>query len=105
MIVVVVVVDSGTSCGGGLKRAERVKKPRFHPPLTGLFSALSTRALSGYLVVVFSELSKLSLFGADSLSRSVHCAPDENDRPSEQTEIFKSTSVYVPVYISELTRT
>ena len=88
-----------------MKRAERVKKPRFHPPLTGLFSALSTRALSGYLVVVFSELSKLSLFGADSLSRSVHCAPDENDRPSEQTEIFKSTSVYVPVYISELTRT
>ena len=69
------------------------------------FSALSTRALSGYLVVVFSELSKLSLFGADSLSRSVHCAPDENDRPSEQTEIFKLTSVYVPVYISELTRT
>ena len=38
-------------------------------------------------------------------SRSVHCAPDENDRPSEQTKIFKLTSVFVPVYISELTRT
>ena len=46
------------------------------------------------------------LFGTDSLSRSVHCAPDENDRPSEQTKnFFKLTSVYVPVYISELTRT
>ena len=65
----------------------------------------STRALSGYLVVVFSGPIWLSLFGADSLSRSVHCAPDENDRPSEQTKIFKLTSVYVPVYISELTRT
>ena len=35
----------------------------------------------------------------------VHCAPDENDRPSEQNKIFKLASVYVPVYISELTRT
>ena len=69
------------------------------------FSALSTRALSGYLVEVFSGPSLLSLFGADSLSRSVHYAPDENDRPSKQTKIFKLTSVYVPVYISELTRT
>ena len=34
----------------------------------------------------------------------VHCAPDENG-PSEQNKIFKLTSVYVPVYISELTRT
>ena len=65
----------------------------------------STRALSGYLVVVFSEPSWLSLFGADSLSRFVHCAPDENDRPSEQTKSFKLTSVYVPFYISELSRT
>ena len=40
----------------------------------------STRALSGYLVVVFSGPTWLSLFGADCLSRSVHCAPDENDR-------------------------
>ena len=61
--------------------------------------------LRGYLVIVFFEPSRLSLFGADSLSRSVHCAPDENDRPSEQTKIFKLTSVSVPVYISELTRT
>ena len=35
----------------------------------------------------------------------IHCASDENDRPSEQTKIFKLTSVYVPVYISEFTRT
>ena len=66
------------------------------------------RALLSYSVVVFSEPSlpsRLSHFGADSLSRSVHCAPDENDRPSEQTKIFKLTSVYVPVYISELTKT
>ena len=69
------------------------------------FSALSTRTLSGYLGEVFSGPSWLSPFGADSLSRSVHCAPDENDRPSEQTKIFKITSVYVPVHISELTRT
>ena len=42
----------------------------------------------------------------DSLSRSVHRAPDENDRPSEQTIItFKLPSVYVSVYISETTRT
>ena len=33
--------------------------------------------------------------------------PDENDWPSEQTLTFKllSHSVYVPLYISELTRT
>ena len=73
-------------------------KTRFNLPL-------SARALLGYLVEVFSGPSCLSLFGADSLSRSDHCAPDENDRPSEQTKIFKLTSVYVPVYISELTRT
>ena len=65
------------------------------------FSPLSTRALSGFLAEVFSEPSCLSLFGADSLSSSVHCAPDENDRPSEQTKIFKLTSVCVPVYISD----
>ena len=43
------------------------------------FTDLLTRALSGYLVAVFSEPSWLSFFGADSLSRSVHCAPDENE--------------------------
>ena len=37
------------------------------------------------------------------VSNVVHCAPDENDRPSERTKCFKITSVYVPVYISELT--
>ena len=42
----------------------------------------------GYLVEVFSGPSWLYPFGADSLSRSVHCAPDENDRPSERTKIF-----------------
>ena len=42
---------------------------------------------------------------ADSPSSSVHCAPDENDWPSEQTKTFKLPSVYVPVYINELTRT
>ena len=89
----------------GLKRAERESKTRFHPRLTVFFSALLTCALSGYLVEVFSEPSWLYPFGADSLSRSVHCAPDENDRPSERTKFFKITSVYVPVYIGELTRT
>ena len=44
-------------------------------------------------------------YSADSLSRSVHCVPDENDRPSEQTITFKLTSVHLPVYISELTKT
>ena len=35
-----------------------------------------------------------------------HCALDENDRPSEKDCLtFKLPSVYVPVYISELTRT
>ena len=63
------------------------------------------RALSGYLVDGFLRTELAFPFGADSISRSVHCAPDENDRPSEQTKIFKLTSVYVPVYISELTRT
>ena len=82
------------------------QKTKFHPPLTVFFSALSTQALSGYLFEVFFGPSPGSyLFGADSLSRSVHFAPDENDRPSEHTKIFKLTSVYVPVYISELTRT
>ena len=75
------------------------QKTRFHPALTVyFFSALSTRALSGYLVEVFSGPSLLSLFGADSLSRSVHYAPDEKDRPSKQTKIFKLTSVHVPFY-------
>ena len=81
------------------------QKTRFHPRLTDIFSALLTRVLSVYLVEIFSGPSWFYPFGADSLSRSVHCTPDENDRPSEQTKIFKLTSVYVPVYISELTRT
>ena len=54
---------------------------------------------------VSSGPSQLSLGSGDSLSSSVHCAPDENDWPSEQTLTFKLLSVYVPVYISELTRT
>ena len=75
------------------KCGKRVKKQGFIHRL--FFSALPTRALSGYLIVVFSGPSWLSLFGADSLSRSVHCAPDENDKPSEETKIFKLTSVYM----------
>ena len=43
----------------------------------------------GYLVEVFSGPSWLYPFGADSLSRSVHCAADENDRPSERTKCLK----------------
>ena len=78
------------------------KKTRFHSPLTVYFFLLYLRALCR--IFVRTE-SMFSLFGADSLSRSVHFAPDENDRPSGQTKIFKLTSVYVPVYISELTRT
>ena len=38
--------------------------------------------------VSLDGLNWLYPFGADSLSRSVHCAPDENDRPSERTKIF-----------------
>ena len=89
-----------------MKRAEKESKNKVSSTVDCLFfCALSTRALSGYLVEVFSGPSWLSLFGADSLSRSVQCAPDENDRPG-QTKLFKLTSVYnVPVYISELTRT
>ena len=84
---------------------KRVKKQDFIHGKLLFFSALLTRAWSGYLVEVFSGPSWLYPFGADSLSRSVHFAPDENDRPSERTKIFKITTVYVPVYISELTRT
>ena len=69
-----------------MKRAEKEsKKTRFHPPLTVFL--LYQRALCQ--VSSFSFLrteSVFSFFGADSLSRSVHCAPDENDRPSEQTK-------------------
>ena len=39
------------------------------------------RALSGYLVDGFLRTELAFPFGADSISRSVHCAPDENDRP------------------------
>ena len=92
-------------CLRKVPNGKRIKKQGFIHGYILCFSALSTRALPGYLFEVFSGQSWLSLFGADSLSRSVHCAPDENDRPSEQTKIFKLTSVYVPVYISELTRT
>ena len=65
-----------------------------------LFPHVSNRGTT-----VFSRPNWLYPFGADSLSRSVNCAPDENDRPSERTKLFKMTSVYVLVYISELTRT
>ena len=66
------------------------QKTRFHPQLTVFFSALITCALSGYLVEVFSGPSCRYPSGADSLFRSVHCAPDENDRPSERTKIWIS---------------
>ena len=48
-------------------------------------------ALSGYLVEVFSGPSWLSLSGADSLSRSVHCAPDENDTGAPNENIAQTT--------------
>ena len=72
----------------GLKRAERESKNKISSTVNNIFSALLTRALSGYLVEVFSGPIWLYPFGADSLSRSVHCAPDENDRPSERTKFF-----------------
>ena len=86
---------------------KRVKKQRFHPTLTAavIFFCFINARFVGKFSFSFLRTELVSLFGADSLSRSVHCAPDENDRPSEQTKIFKLTSVYVPVYISELTRT
>ena len=84
---------------------KRVKKPRFHPPLTVIFFCFINARFVGLFSFSFLRTELASLFGADSLSMSVHCAPDENDRPSEQTKIFKLTSVYVPVYVSELTRT
>ena len=84
---------------------KRVKKQGLiHRQLFIFFCFINARFV-GFLVEVLRTESELSLFGADSLSRSVDCAPDENDGPSEQTKIFKLTSVYVPVYISELTRT
>ena len=65
------------------------KKTRFHPPLTVYFFLLYQRALCRVSSCSFLRTeSVFSLFGADSLSRSVHCAPDENDRPSEQTKNF-----------------
>ena len=85
---------------------KRVKKQRFHPTLTAavIFFCFINACYVEKFSFSFLRTELVSLFGADSLSRSVHCAPDENDRPSEQTKIFKLTSVYVPVYISELTR-
>ena len=86
---------------------KRVKKQRVHPTLTAavIFFCFINERFVGKCSFSFLRTELVSLFGADSLSRSVHCVPDENDRPSEQTKIFKLTSVYVPVYISELTRT
>ena len=88
---------------------KRVKKQRVHPTLTAavIFFCFINERFVGKCSFSFLRTELVSLFGADSLSRSVHCAPDENDRPSEQTKIFKLTSVYVPFYIiySELTRT
>ena len=95
------VVPRFETCG------KRVKKQRVHPTLTAavIFFCFINERFVGKCSFSFLRTELVSLFGADSLSRSVHCAPDENDRPSEQTKIFKLTSVYVPVYISELTRT
>ena len=95
------VVPRFETCG------KRVKKQRVHPTFTAavIFFCFINERFVGKCSFSFLRTELVSLFGADSLSRSVHCAPDENDRPSEQTKIFKLTSVYVPVYISELTRT
>ena len=87
-----------------LKRAERESKNKISSTVNCFF-LLYQRALYRVLVEVFSVSSWFCPFGVDSLPRSVHCAPDEIDRPFERTELFKITSVYVPVYISELTRT
>ena len=89
----------------GLKRAERESKNKISSTVNCFF-LLYQRALYRDLVEVFSVPSWFcQAFGADSLSRSVHCAPGEIGRPFERTKLFKITSVYVPVYISELTRT
>ena len=89
----------------GLKRAERESKNKISSTVNCFFFLLYQRALYRVLVEVFSIPSWFCPFGADSLPRSVHCAPDEIDRPFERTKLFKITSVYVPVYISELTST
>ena len=89
----------------GLKRAERESKNKISSTVNCFF-LLYQRALNyRVLVEVFSVPSWFCPFGANSLSRPVHCAPDEIDRPFERTKLFKITSVHVPVYISELTRT
>ena len=89
----------------GLKRAERESKNKFSSTVNCYVYLLYQRALHRVLVKVFCRPNWLYPFGADSLSRSVNCAPDENDRPFEGTKLLKMTSVYVLVYISELTRT
>ena len=94
------VVPRFETCG------KRVKKQGFiHRQLFIFFCFINARFVGCFSWSFLRTESELSLFGADSLSRSVDCAPDENDGPSEQTKIFKLTSVYGPVYISELTRT
>ena len=83
-----VLVDSGTYGQlwyHALIRAERESENK-------IFSALNRYIfyfLSAWLVGLFSiqyvVFVLFLLLSADSLSRTVHCARDENDRPSEQT--------------------
>ena len=68
---------------------KRVKKNKVSSTVNCLFFLLFQRALCRVSSSSFLRTeSVFSLIGADSLSRSVHCAPDENDRPSEQTKNF-----------------
>ena len=64
----------------------RIERVQFNSTLE---RKVKTRALKGIFLVrkwINNTESVFSLFGSDSLSRSVHCAPDENDGPSEQTK-------------------
>ena len=65
------VVPRFETCG------KRVKKQRVHPTLTAavIFFCFINERFVGKCSFSFLRTELVSLFGADSLSRSVHCAP------------------------------
>ena len=69
---------------------EESQKTSFPPPLTVIYIFLLPQGALCRVIYfrVFFRTELAFPFTADSLSRSVHCAPDENDRPSEWTKIF-----------------
>ena len=86
-----------------LKLAERESNNKVSSTVNRYVYAFSLPVNARLVRVFFCDKLLLDRVGfpfscsADSLSRSVHCTPDENDRPSEQTITFKLSSVYVTV--------